>query len=323
MRALLNTLGATVWGLTAILLAAAVATLSYRLTLNHAADLAGDSRAPLTIQGGLPKASASHAAPQTARFPATPGGRRDTRSLAPARTAQGPSYEWADTTVEQPEQPVPSASTVDESLIGHFIRPPSLPPARAQAISRVIARAMTAAQKALQAHQWQEAVENLEAALTRSGLTPFDEKTSHYMLGFANVRLNNLKVAQAEFEKAMGEVARAALFDALWNEKGEPAFSHPAPDLAVAPTIEDIARFYEMQGLAPAAKFLQTSKSFAVERERRLGDGLVADYAVDHVPTVVVNGKYRLDVASAGSPNRLIELVNYLVGKEAIAAGPS
>jgi tetratricopeptide (TPR) repeat protein len=72
-----------------------------------------------------------------------------------------------------------------------------------QEISRVIAKEMTAAQKALQAQQWQEAIKNLEAAQTKSGLTAFDEKTIHYMLGFANVRLNNLKVAQAEFEKAL------------------------------------------------------------------------------------------------------------------------
>jgi protein dithiol oxidoreductase (disulfide-forming) len=113
------------------------------------------------------------------------------------------------------------------------------------------------------------------------------------------------------------------LFDAVWNDKGELGYFDRATDLAVAPTIEDVARFYEMHGLAPAAKFLQTSKSFAVERERRLGEGLLADYAIDRVPTIVVNGKYRLDVQSAGSPERLIELVNYLVKKETVAVGAS
>ena len=67
---------------------------------------------------------------------------------------------------------------------------------------------MTAAQKALQAQQWQEAVKNLEAAQTKSGLTAFDEKTIHYMLGFANVRLNNLKVAQASSRKPWQPVRR-------------------------------------------------------------------------------------------------------------------
>ncbi len=121
----------------------------------------------------------------------------------------------------------------------------------------------------------------------------------------------------------MADVARAALFNGLWNDKGELAFSDRATGLAVAPTMEDIARFYEVHGFAPAAKFLQISKSFAVEQESRVGERLVADYGIDRVPSIVVNGKYRLDVASAGSSDRLIELVNYLVGKEAVAVGPS
>jgi hypothetical protein len=69
--------------------------------------------------------------------------------------------------------------------------------------------------------------------------------------------------------------------------------------------------------------FLPVSKSLAVEQDSRVGDRLVANYGIDHEPTIVVNGKYRLNVASAGNPDRLIELVNYLVGKEAVAAGPS
>ena len=58
---------------------------------------------------------------------------------------------------------------------------------KGQQISRVIAKEMTAAQKALQASQWAEALKNLEAAETKSGLTPFDLKTIHYFKGFANI----------------------------------------------------------------------------------------------------------------------------------------
>ncbi len=70
-------------------------------------------------------------------------------------------------------------------------------------ISRVIAKEMTAAQKALQAGQWAEALKNLDEAETKSGLTAFDKKTIYQFKGFANVKLNNLKVAQGEFEKAL------------------------------------------------------------------------------------------------------------------------
>jgi hypothetical protein len=75
--------------------------------------------------------------------------------------------------------------------------------AKKQEISRVIAKEMTAAQKALQAQQWQEALKNLEEAETKSPLTPFDKKTIYNFKGFANIKLNNLKAAQGEFEKAL------------------------------------------------------------------------------------------------------------------------
>jgi hypothetical protein len=72
-----------------------------------------------------------------------------------------------------------------------------------QQISRVIAKEMTAAQKALQASQWQEALKNLDAAEQKSGLTPFDKKTIYDFKGFANVRLNKLKEAEQNYEQAL------------------------------------------------------------------------------------------------------------------------
>jgi hypothetical protein len=72
-----------------------------------------------------------------------------------------------------------------------------------QQISRVIAKEMTAAQKALQASQWAEALKNLEAAEQKSPLTPFDKKTIYDFKGFANVRLNHLKEAEQDYEQAL------------------------------------------------------------------------------------------------------------------------
>jgi thiol:disulfide interchange protein DsbA len=39
-------------------------------------------------------------------------------------------------------------------------------------------------------------------------------------------------------------------------------------------------------------------------------------YKVDRTPTIIVNGKYRLHVESAGGTDQLIDLVKYLVAKE-------
>ena len=62
---------------------------------------------------------------------------------------------------------------------------------------------MTAAQKALQASQWQEALKNLEAAEQKSGLTAFDKKTIYDFKGFANIKLNKYKEAESDYEQAM------------------------------------------------------------------------------------------------------------------------
>jgi tetratricopeptide (TPR) repeat protein len=72
-----------------------------------------------------------------------------------------------------------------------------------QQISRVIAKEMEAAQKALKANQWGEAVKNLEAAETKPGLTPFDKKTIYDFKGFAYIRQNKMKEAETAYEEAI------------------------------------------------------------------------------------------------------------------------
>jgi tetratricopeptide (TPR) repeat protein len=79
-----------------------------------------------------------------------------------------------------------------------------------QQISRVIAKEMTAAQKALQAQQWAEAIKNLEAAETKTPLTAFDKKTIYDFKGFSYVKLNNLKEAEKAYEQAIATGAYAA-----------------------------------------------------------------------------------------------------------------
>jgi protein dithiol oxidoreductase (disulfide-forming) len=66
----------------------------------------------------------------------------------------------------------------------------------------------------------------------------------------------------------------------------------------------------------PVEKFLATAKSFSVDLKVRTAEDLIKAYRVDRTPTIVVNGKYRLHVESAGGEAQLIELVNYLVAKE-------
>jgi tetratricopeptide (TPR) repeat protein len=70
-------------------------------------------------------------------------------------------------------------------------------------LSRVIAKEMTAAQKAMQAQQWSEALKNLEAAETKSPLTAYDKLKIFEFKANCYVRLNNLKSAQTAYEAAL------------------------------------------------------------------------------------------------------------------------
>ncbi|HEY2677111.1 MAG TPA: hypothetical protein VGI65_09080 [Steroidobacteraceae bacterium] len=72
-----------------------------------------------------------------------------------------------------------------------------------QEISRSIAKEYMAAQKAYQAQQWSEVVKNLEAAEAKSGITNFDKTHVQDLKGYAYIRLNNFKAAEAAFEQAV------------------------------------------------------------------------------------------------------------------------
>ena len=75
------------------------------------------------------------------------------------------------------------------------------------------------------------------------------------------------------------------------------------------------AAFVKKFGIAEAA-FRDKYHSFDVDNAMRKADELVQRYRVDGVPRFIVNGKYVVDVASAGSPERLISLIGDLAAQE-------
>lgn len=98
-----------------------------------------------------------------------------------------------------------------------------------------------------------------------------------------------------------------ALFDALHR------------DHVPLRSIDDLAGFYAQQGV-DKAKFLATSGSFEIESKLSRSREMVKNFGIDGTPSIVVNGKYRLNAQSAGGYPKLIELVDYLVAKEHGAA---
>jgi protein dithiol oxidoreductase (disulfide-forming) len=110
------------------------------------------------------------------------------------------------------------------------------------------------------------------------------------------------------------------MFDAVWKT-GELAVSDPKTNRIKnpLPSIEDVAKYYNHISGVPVQKFLDASKSFAVDTAMRRDDSLVVAYHVDSTPTLIVNGKYRVTGQAAGGMAGMIDVAKYLVEKESKA----
>lgn len=60
------------------------------------------------------------------------------------------------------------------------------------------------------------------------------------------------------------------------------------------------------------ARFLEQSRSFSVDAEIRRTDSLIKAMNVGGTPALIINGKYRLELDSAGSPQQLVDLALFL-----------
>lgn len=115
----------------------------------------------------------------------------------------------------------------------------------------------------------------------------------------------------------IADKTHGAMFDAIWKT-GELAITDPQTQRLKnpPPSIEDAAKFYARKTGVKAADFVAAAKSFSVDAQIRRADQLIKIYRVPSTPTMIVNGKYRFDVTSAGGADQIVELVNYLVEKE-------
>jgi thiol:disulfide interchange protein DsbA len=94
---------------------------------------------------------------------------------------------------------------------------------------------------------------------------------------------------------------------------GNPLIASDPNDTAGAERVQEA--FLKKSGISDDT-FKKAYHSFAVETDLQRADQLGLRYRVDGVPTFVVNGKYVADVRSAGSPERLISLVDDLAAQE-------
>ncbi|MGA8136115.1 MULTISPECIES: thiol:disulfide interchange protein DsbA/DsbL [Pseudomonas] len=81
---------------------------------------------------------------------------------------------------------------------------------------------------------------------------------------------------------------------------------------------DDMADFVATQGV-DKTKFLETFNSFAVKGKMAQYRDLAKKYEVSGVPTMIVNGKYRFDLGTAGGPEAALNVADQLIAKERAA----
>ena len=117
----------------------------------------------------------------------------------------------------------------------------------------------------------------------------------------------------------VADKANDAMYDAVWKSKelsAERADGQGLKPMSELPTLADAAKVYAKYGVDPK-EFLAVASSFSINTQAKRADELVKAYGVEGTPTIVIDGKYRLDGRSAGGYPQLIELAQYLVAKEA------
>lgn len=81
-------------------------------------------------------------------------------------------------------------------------------------------------------------------------------------------------------------------------------------------TNEDaMADFFAANGVNKK-EFLSAYNSPTVKINLAKGRQLINDYVIYQVPTIVINGKYKVDPSLAGSNERMLQIVNYLINKK-------
>jgi thiol:disulfide interchange protein DsbA len=120
--------------------------------------------------------------------------------------------------------------------------------------------------------------------------------------------------------QAMGvaEKANDAMYDAVWVSQ-ELSAEKPSGGLKpkeALPTIEDIAKVYAKFGVDPK-EFVAVANSFTINTKMNRSDELMKAYGIQGTPTLVVNGKYKVEPLKFKDLSQSIELVKWLVSKEA------
>lgn len=142
-----------------------------------------------------------------------------------------------------------------------------------------------------------------------------------YLPASFNPQENWVLLQRAYFTaQALGvaEKANDAMYDAVWKTRTMSAMNPSGTGLkpaAALPTVADAAQVYVPFGVDPK-EFEAVASSFATNLKMKRADELVKALGIEQTPTMVVNGKYRYTVGSAGGYAQTVDLTQWLVAKE-------
>lgn len=77
-------------------------------------------------------------------------------------------------------------------------------------------------------------------------------------------------------------------------------------------TEDGIAKFFAEHGVTNA-DFTKTFRSFSVDSQVKQADAKVRSYDITGTPTLIINGKYRIQGAA---PKKMLEIADFLINKE-------
>ncbi|HEV2679114.1 MAG TPA: thiol:disulfide interchange protein DsbA/DsbL [Rhodanobacter sp.] len=116
----------------------------------------------------------------------------------------------------------------------------------------------------------------------------------------------------------VADKANDAMYTAVWVTR-ELSSENPNGDglkpRDALPTIADIAKVYAKFGADPK-EFVAISNSFTINTKMKRADELMKAYGVEGTPTLIIDGKYRVNPLTIGMA-KSIELTKWLVAKEA------
>jgi protein dithiol oxidoreductase (disulfide-forming) len=140
----------------------------------------------------------------------------------------------------------------------------------------------------------------------------FNERESWPVFQRAFIAAQSLGVA---------EKAHQAIFDAIWKTGEISIVDQNSGQLKrQQPTINDVAKCYEKLTGVKQAAFLAAANSSATDTKMRLADAQIEQMRVPGTPSIVINGKYRVNLDSIRSVEQLVDMVKFLVAQEASAA---